>query len=105
MPREKGGTFIPHSRRRYSIRSSPVFNLLALCTCKTPAYRFLLEEFCLSPEWTLAPFWPVIDQTKLRKFCLEKRRLHVNKSLVFKYLKSFNVKEGLTLFSLSQRLK
>lgn len=21
-----------------------------------------LEEFCLSPEWTLAPFWPVIDK-------------------------------------------
>lgn len=50
-----------------TVLGRPVFNLLTLCTCKTPAYRFLLEEFCLSPEWTLAPYWPVIDQRKLRK--------------------------------------
>ena len=50
------------------VSGSPVFyNILAPCTRNMQAYRFLLEEFCLYPEWILAPFWPVIGKRKLRK--------------------------------------
>lgn len=56
-----------YSAQHNKLLGSPAFNLLAFCTCSTQACRFLLEEFCLSLEWTLAPFWPVIDKRKLRK--------------------------------------